>query len=43
MRIGIDIDDTISNFGEVLLKWLNLENGTNYKKNETNSNFRSIF
>ena len=28
----IDIDDTISNFGEVLLKWLNLENETNYKK-----------
>ena len=34
MKILIDIDDTISNFGEVLLKWLNLENNTNYKKED---------
>ena len=34
MKILIDIDDTISNFGEVLLKWLNLENETNYKKED---------
>ena len=36
MKILIDIDDTISNFAEVLIKWLNQENNTNYKKEEIN-------
>lgn len=34
MKILIDIDDTISNFSEILLKYLNLEYKTNYKKND---------
>ena len=34
MKILIDIDDTISNFAEVLLRWLNEEYNTNYKKSE---------
>ena len=34
MRILIDIDDTISNFGETLIKWLNKTHNTNYKKED---------
>ena len=34
MKILIDIDDTISNFGETLIKWLNKINNTNYKKDD---------
>ena len=34
MKILIDIDDTISNFGEVLLNYLNRTYNTNYKKED---------
>ena len=34
MKILIDIDDTISNFGEVLLKYLNRQYDTDYKKDD---------
>lgn len=34
MKILIDIDDTISNFGEVLLNYLNRTYETNYKKED---------
>lgn len=34
MKILIDIDDTISNFGEVLLKYLNQQYDTDYKKDD---------
>lgn len=37
MKILIDIDDTISNFGEVLLKYLNRQYDTNYKKEDMTS------
>lgn len=37
MRILFDIDDTITNFCEVLLKRLNELNGTSYSKNDINS------
>ncbi len=34
MKILIDIDDTISNFVEVLLKYLNRQYDTDYKKDD---------
>ena len=34
MKILIDIDDTISNFGETLVNWLNKTHNTNYKKSD---------
>ena len=37
MKILIDIDDTISNFCEVLLRWLNLINNTHYKKEDVDN------
>ena len=37
MRIFIDIDDTISNFGEILLKYLNEKYNTSYEINDITS------
>ena len=37
MTILIDIDSTITNFGEALLKWLNDDYGTNHTYNEITS------
>lgn len=37
MKILIDIDDTISNFCEILLRWLNLINNTHYKKEDVDN------
>ena len=37
MKILIDLDSTITNFGEVLLAELNKENGTNYAYHEIDS------
>lgn len=37
MRILIDLDSTITNFGEVLLRYLNQRNGTNYAYHEINN------
>lgn len=34
MRFLVDIDDTITNFSDVLLKYLNIENNTKYKKSD---------